>query len=126
MRCWSKRGPPRVLLDCGFGPREVAFRLGRLGLAAEDLAGILITHEHSDHAAGALQAGGHGIELTIRMTHGTRCHLAGGAELPGVEFIDSHQPLRIGDLEVHPFPVPHDAREPVQFVFSDGSIASAC
>ncbi|MBV6474894.1 MAG: MBL fold metallo-hydrolase [Rhodocyclaceae bacterium] len=113
-------GTTRVLLDCGFGPREVAFRLGRLGLAAEDLAGILITHEHSDHAAGAFKlAARH--RLTIRMTHGTSSAISpGGAEVPGVELIDSHQPLRIGDLEVHPFPVPHDAREPVQFVFSDG------
>lgn len=113
-------GTTRVLLDCGFGPREVAFRLGRLGLAAEDLAGILITHEHSDHVAGAFKlAARH--RLTIRMTHGTFSAISpGGAEVPGVELIDSHQPLRIGDLEVHPFPVPHDAREPVQFVFSDG------
>lgn len=113
-------GATRVLLDCGFGPREVAFRLGRLGLAAEDLAGILITHEHSDHVAGAFKlAARH--HLTIRMTHGTSSAMSpGGEEVPGVELIDSHQPLRIGDLEVHPFPVPHDAREPVQFVFSDG------
>lgn len=113
-------GATRILLDCGFGLREVALRLARLGLAADDLTGILVTHEHSDHVAGAFKlAARH--RLTIRMTHGTFAALsAEGARMPQVELIDSHQPLRIGDLEVHPFPVPHDAREPVQFVFSDG------
>jgi phosphoribosyl 1,2-cyclic phosphodiesterase len=37
-----------------------------------------------------------------------------------VSLIDSHSVFAIGDLEVHPYPVPHDAREPSQFVFSDG------
>lgn len=113
-------GATRLLLDCGFGPREALSRLSRLGLAAADLSGILVTHEHADHVAGAFKlAVRHG--LAVWMTHGTlaaapQCRSA----MPRVELIDSHQPFRIGDLEIHPFPVPHDAREPVQFVFSDG------
>jgi phosphoribosyl 1,2-cyclic phosphodiesterase len=35
--------------------------------------------------------------------------------------IDSHTAFTIQDVEVHPYPVPHDAREPVQYVFSDGN-----
>ena len=114
-------GGTRLLLDCGFGPREIDYRLGRLGLVAADLAGILVTHEHSDHVAGAFKlAARH--RLTIRMTHGTHAALPSqnDREPPCVELIDSHRSFHIGDLEVHPFPVPHDAREPVQFVFSDG------
>jgi phosphoribosyl 1,2-cyclic phosphodiesterase len=38
-----------------------------------------------------------------------------------LHIIDSHTPFHIGDIEVSPYPVPHDAREPTQFVFSDGS-----
>ncbi len=42
--------------------------------------------------------------------------------MPRVSLIDSHTPFAIGDLEIHPYPVPHDAREPSQFVFSDGDL----
>jgi phosphoribosyl 1,2-cyclic phosphodiesterase len=45
---------------------------------------------------------------------------AARAIIPCIELIDSHSPFAIGELEVHPYPVPHDAREPCQFVFSDG------
>jgi phosphoribosyl 1,2-cyclic phosphodiesterase len=114
----------RVLLDCGLGLREVERRLARVGLVATDLEGIVVTHEHGDHADGALAlARRHG--LRVWMTHGTWRAIAPGltndaAPDPGVSIIDSHGPFAVGGVEVHPFPVPHDAREPVQFVFSDG------
>ncbi len=113
-------GATCLLLDCGFGPREIAFKLNRLGLSPEDLSGILVTHEHSDHVAGAFNlATRH--RLTVWMTHGTlTASPAGRGESPRVELIDGQQPFQVGDLEIHPFPVPHDAREPVQFAFSDG------
>lgn len=113
-------GTTRVLLDCGFGPRETLSRLASLGLAPGDLSGILITHEHSDHIAGAFRLATR-YRLTLWMTHGTLSAAPRGrGEQPKIGLIDSHQPFQIGDLEMHPFPVPHDAREPVQFVFSDG------
>ncbi|MBK9595992.1 MAG: MBL fold metallo-hydrolase [Rhodocyclales bacterium] len=113
-------GATCLLLDCGFGPREIAFKLDRLGLSPEALSGILVTHEHSDHISGAFKlAARH--QLPIWMTHGTlMASSAGRGESPRVELIDGQQPFQVGDLEIHPFPVPHDAREPVQFVFSDG------
>ena len=43
----------RVLVDCGLSPRETERRLARIGLAPADLAGILVTHEHDDHAGQA-------------------------------------------------------------------------
>ncbi|HEU5284667.1 MAG TPA: MBL fold metallo-hydrolase, partial [Burkholderiales bacterium] len=42
------------------------------------------------------------------------------AGMDGVHLLEGYAPLCIGDLEVHPFPVPHDAREPAQYVFGDG------
>ncbi len=45
-------GDTRILIDCGFGLRETALRLSRLGLDPEDLTAILVTHEHSDHIGG--------------------------------------------------------------------------
>lgn len=113
-------GSTRVLLDCGFGPRDAARRLARLGVAPEELTGILVTHEHTDHIAGAFKLAARHT-LTVWMTHGTYAAAPRGrGESPAVEVIDSHRPFQAGELEIHPFPVPHDAREPVQFVFSDG------
>jgi phosphoribosyl 1,2-cyclic phosphodiesterase len=91
-----------VMLDCGFGLRECMARLDAVGLAPTELAAVLVTHEHTDHASGALSA--------------TR------EQAPGVDtrVVCSHTPFAIGALQIVPFPVPHDAREPVQFTFSDG------
>lgn len=115
-------GQTRVLLDCGFSVQEIVFRLGRLGLSPDNLSAILITHEHSDHVAGAFRLASQ-LRLAIRMTHGTFVALpARLRQMNGVDIhlIDSHQSFPVGDLIIQAFPVPHDAREPVQFVFSDG------
>jgi phosphoribosyl 1,2-cyclic phosphodiesterase len=113
-------GRTRVLLDCGFGPRELDQRLARLGLDAGQIDAIVVTHEHSDHIAGVFKAARrHG--LAVHMTHGTLAAVPRDrSELPPLQVIDSHTAFAIGDLEIQPFPVPHDAREPVQYVFSDG------
>ena len=111
----------RLMLDCGYPVRETERRLARLDLAPGDLAGILLTHEHSDHIAGACKfARKYG--LPIWMTHGTFKGFAGGAsDLQRINLIDSHSPFSVGALQLLPFPVPHDAREPAHFVFSDGA-----
>jgi phosphoribosyl 1,2-cyclic phosphodiesterase len=111
----------RVLLDCGFGSRELGLRLGRLGLQASDLAAVVVTHEHSDHIAGAYKfARRAGIRAYL--THGTLNGFPGGrGEQPEVVLIDSHAVFAVGGVEIQPYPVPHDARQPVQFVFSDGA-----
>jgi phosphoribosyl 1,2-cyclic phosphodiesterase len=109
----------RVLLDCGFGPRELALRLARLELAPDDLDAILVTHEHSDHSAGVYKcARRHHLEVFL--THGTQAAMPRDrGEAPVMRIIDSHAAFAIGSLDILPFPVPHDAREPVQFVFCD-------
>lgn len=108
-----------LLIDCGFGPRELERRLARLGIDVATLDGILVTHEHSDHIGGAA-ACARRFGMPLYMTHGT-CEAGLRAELKiEVRIIDSHTAFAVGDLEVQPFPVPHDAREPAQFTVSDG------
>jgi phosphoribosyl 1,2-cyclic phosphodiesterase len=109
-------GTTRILVDCGFGPRQLAVRLGRLGLSPEQFDAILVTHEHSDHLSG-VAACAQRHRLDVYLTYGTLA--AASAELAAI-VIDSHVAFAVGDLEIRPFPVPHDAREPAQFVFSDG------
>ena len=114
-------GATRVLVDCGFSARTMRARLARLGLAPENIDAVLVTHEHSDHLGGVAGFAGR-FGIPVLLTHGT--HAAAGAEvsgLPECRLIDSHEVFSIGDLEIRPFPVPHDAREPVQYLFSDGA-----
>jgi phosphoribosyl 1,2-cyclic phosphodiesterase len=114
-------GSTRILLDCGFTLRETEARLARLGLAADQLAAIVLTHEHSDHMSGVGPlARRH--KLPVWSTRGTwRAIEQRAGKLPALHHFDPHQAFTIDELELHPFPVPHDAREPAQFVFSDGS-----
>lgn len=118
-----EQGSTRLLLDCGFGLRESVMRLQRLGVGAEQLSGILVTHEHDDHAGGVFKLAAK-FRIPVWLTHGTRTmvqrHLAPSYEID-MHVFDSHESFHIGDIEVHPFPVPHDAREPVQFVFGNGA-----
>jgi len=119
----AEAGHSRVLLDCGLSPRETGRRLERLGLVPADLSAILITHEHDDHAGSAFAfAAAHG--LAVYLTRGTlRALEEAGKWLPEVETrpIDARAAFAVGDIEVLPFTVPHDAREPVQYVLSDGA-----
>ena len=113
-------GATSLLMDCGFSVSETQRRLSRMQLAAEQLGGILVTHEHSDHIAGVARLA-HKFNIPVWMTHGTlRAQPAAFAGL-GVTEINPHSAFSIGDLEIQPYPVPHDATEPVQYVFSDGA-----
>jgi len=116
-------GGTSVLLDCGLSPRETERRLARIGLGPGDLSGIIVTHEHDDHAGQAYPfAAQHG--LPVWLTHGTQAALADAGKLPGAaetRTILGRDAFAIGELEVRPYTVPHDAREPVQFVLSDGA-----
>lgn len=112
----------RLLIDCGFGVRDAARRLARLGLAPGDLDAIVVTHEHSDHVGGVPAfAAKHAIPVWL--TFGTLA--AVGERFAGMDRVygfDSHESFAVGAIEVRPFPVPHDAREPVQFVLGDGAV----
>ncbi len=109
----------RVMLDCGFGLSDTVGRLARLGLQPADLTGIVVTHEHADHIGGAGRFA-RKYRLPVWLTAGT-LSMAQDMDHVEVHVIDSHTQFAVHDLAVQPFPVPHDAREPVQFVFSDGA-----
>jgi phosphoribosyl 1,2-cyclic phosphodiesterase len=114
-------GKSCVLLDCGFGLKDSIARLARLGLAPEQLSGIVVTHEHGDHIGGVARLA-RKFNLPVWLTHGTRRSqpkaFFGVAEL---HEIDPHRAFAIRDIQISPYPVPHDAAEPVQFIFGDGA-----
>ncbi len=116
-------GPRRfVLIDCGFNRRETQRRLQGLGLTLEGLAGVFVTHEHSDHIAGVFRVAA-AADAPVYLTHGTmeaarRC--AAGFDADRCRVLVPDRAVDVGDLSLLPFAVPHDAREPVQYVIDDG------
>jgi phosphoribosyl 1,2-cyclic phosphodiesterase len=113
-------GGVRLLVDCGFAVRELERRLVPLGVALNTLEAVLVTHEHGDHIRG-VPALSRKLRLPLWMTRGT-CSAAGCSELEGLNLFYCHGGgFQIGGLRVEPYAIPHDAREPCQFLFrSDG------
>jgi phosphoribosyl 1,2-cyclic phosphodiesterase len=112
-------GQTRVLQDCGFSLTETVSRLARLGLQAGQLDGIVVTHEHGDHISGVARLA-RKFNLPVWLTHGTL--RAQNTSFSGilVTEINPHLEFTIGEVQAQAYPVPHDAAEPVQYVFSDG------
>lgn len=109
-----------IMLDCGFGLRETASRLAHKALKPDDIDAVVITHEHGDHIGGAARFA-RKYKIPLWMTHGTFSVFRRQCEhLPEVRLFNSHEDFSIGDIALTPFPVPHDAREPAQFVIGDG------
>ena len=102
-----------VMADCGFSMREAAERLAAVGLSPYDLDGIVTTHEHGDHIRGA-GALARRYFLPVWASAGTGRHIGKGVAFTQV---NAHRSFQIGDLEITPVPVPHDAKEPCQYVF---------
>lgn len=113
----------RVLVDCGLRPAELERRLQRCDLGIADLDALFITHEHSDHVGHARTlAERHGLMLW--MSEGTRraCEAHQWSVSPTqIGTARDGQVLEIGELQLLPFTVPHDAREPLQLRCTDGN-----
>ena len=107
-----------VMVDCGFSLRETLRRLSLLGVEPQQLDALLVTHEHSDHSSG-VAALSRKYQLPVYLSHGTanagRCD--GSHELRCFNCEDSFE---IGALQVKAVAVPHDAREPCQYLLSRG------
>ena len=101
-------GSTRVLLDCGLPLVEVDARLARLGLTASELTAIVVTHEHGDHIGGVAKLARRN-QLPVWLTAGTRAAWKAAPD-EWLRTLTPHRHLTIGDLDVMPYPVPHDAR----------------
>ena len=113
-------GDAALLIDCGLSMRQLELRMAQLEISPTALAAILITHEHDDHIAGAA-ALSRKYRIPVLTTHGTRA--AAGERLAqayGVEHLFPDSAIDFGAFNIQAVLVPHDAREPCQFVISDG------
>ncbi|MEO7953091.1 MAG: MBL fold metallo-hydrolase [Polaromonas sp.] len=112
--------PLRILVDCGLGIRQLLSRLGEAGLRPEDINAVFITHEHGDHM-GCARTLALRYRIPVWMSKGT--HAATGApDLDGLlHTARDGKTIDLGGLQLTPFTVPHDAREPMQLSCTDGS-----
>lgn len=112
-------GPTRLLVDAGLPAENLTHLLAPMDLAPTDLTAVLLTHEHDDHARGAgsfSRAAG----IPVLGNEGTLLRAApflGGAR---TERFVTGAPFHVGDIQVDPFPLPHDATEPVGFLLTAG------
>ena len=110
-------GETLILVDCGYSAREAALRMDGLGVSPEAVSAILVTHEHGDHIKGVpVLSRRYGIP--VYLTRGTALGCR-DADFYQTHIISPHSIFTLGALQVSPYPVPHDAREPCQYVFSD-------
>lgn len=115
-------GDTAVLIDCGYSIKVFEERAAELGFDPAALAAILVTHEHDDHAGG-VDALARKYEIPVHATRGTRVATeARIGALPHWQELSAHAGFRLGDLEITPIAVPHDAREPSQFIFEAGGL----
>lgn len=108
--------PLRLLIDSGFSIKQCSARLAKLQLNLEDINAVLLTHEHNDHSMGVLSLVKK-YSLPLYLTRGTALALKLRADQLKIHYITPNVEFSIDKLKIVPVPVPHDAREAVQFVF---------
>lgn len=109
-------GATAILVDCGLSAKETFLRLRSRGFDESCLTGILISHEHDDHVKG-VRALANYTGVPVYFSEGTysSSDILRGLPLNQVRFFDPFTKFRVGELEVLPLPVSHDATEPVCF-----------
>ncbi len=114
-----------ILVDAGISGKKVENGLQKLGLKCSDLSAIFITHEHSDHVKGlGVLARRYGIPIfCTEGTKGALEHISQVGEIDKTLFhrVKSDESVLVGDIQVLPFAISHDAAEPVAYrIESDG------
>jgi phosphoribosyl 1,2-cyclic phosphodiesterase len=115
-------GQTRILIDAGLSGVEIQRRMARRGLDPKELDGIVVSHEHSDHiqAVGILARR---FKLPVYISEET--YTVSSGQLGRIDTVERFQcgaPFQVGELELHPFSISHDASDPAGFtVTSNGT-----
>ena len=129
--------PNRVLVDCGMRLSRLLELLAVADVPPADIDAIFITHEHSDHIGCVTQLASR-YSIPVWASQGTHAALqdmqsklrakqpSHSQLVPGFEALvhiaSDNCPIAVGDLQLNPFTVPHDAREPLQLTCTNGNV----
>lgn len=105
-----------LMVDCGLSVKAITDRMVSIGRHPNEVSALLVTHEHSDHTKGVTHFTRR-FGTQVWMTCGTAAAL-GADDLPTLQTFSCHKKLAFDEIDVQPYPVPHDAREPCQYVFT--------
>jgi phosphoribosyl 1,2-cyclic phosphodiesterase len=106
----------RLLIDAGLSRNETRERLAAIGEPDDGLDAVVISHEHTDHISGLRMLALAG-NLPIYVSPATRDAVSWDARIQSFVHFASSEKFTIGDIEVTPFSIPHDAADPVAFTF---------
>lgn len=109
----------KLILDVGIPGRDIFDRLDSCGIKPEEVDGIFITHEHTDHSK-SLRMISRATGATVFSTQGTLDSLKDKLSSQWVALPREMGEVEIGDIKVETFPLSHDAVEPVGYSFSQG------
>lgn len=113
-------GKTNILLDCGMSGKRALEALQTLYVPQNMLSAIVVTHEHIDHTKG-VGILSRKLSLPVYATEGTHMHTnMGKIDDNLIHEVSVDVPLSIGSIEITPFSIPHDAKEPCGYIFSDG------
>lgn len=104
------------MVDAGFSRKETYARLAAVGERTECCDALLVSHEHMDHISG-LRTLALDLRIPIYISGATRDVIHWDPKISSFELFTSGQKFSIGDIEIWPFSVPHDAVDPVAFSF---------
>ncbi|WP_462137861.1 MBL fold metallo-hydrolase [Candidatus Mycalebacterium sp.] len=105
-------GSAKILVDAGISARQVSERLKSVGAQVGELNGVIISHEHQDHTKAITV-----LPVPVYVSSRTR-HLWSGVR--DLREFRTDEPFGVGDILITPFPVPHDAVDPVGFTVEAG------
>ena len=114
---WIATGRTRLLVDAGLSRRETCARLASVGERLETCDAILISHEHADHMSG-LRRLALSLRRPVYLNEGTRAAIDWDPKITAFETFEAGKRFAVGDIEVTPFSIPHDAADPVAFTFA--------
>lgn len=104
----------RLLVDAGFSKKETYARLASVNESLDGCAALIISHEHSDHING-LRGLALDLKVPIYISPTTRAAIQWDSRVTAFESFTPGIRFTVGDIEVTPFSVPHDAADPVAF-----------
>jgi phosphoribosyl 1,2-cyclic phosphodiesterase len=104
----------RILIDGGLSRRQTERRLASIGETLDRIGAIIISHEHADHILGLTNILARN-DIPVYLADGAVEPLLAQARVPKIETIQAGHPFTIGDIQISPFSVPHDAADPLGF-----------